>query len=136
MYNLKTIYQDEYKNQHMTIFYNISIPTFLVDCPISAMPTKIARGGKNSLNYDKNPQPPKIPNRAKNLSERSELCPTAKNLRQLKIPLPNPKMVNQNGAKNLPKIRHFLVNQGTNLRSKNPYSFIITFLSAPDVIDF
>jgi hypothetical protein len=66
MYNLKTIYQDEYKNQHMTIFYNISIPTFLVDCSFSAMPTKFAKGGKNSLNP------------AKNLSERSELCPSQK----------------------------------------------------------
>ena len=63
----------------MTIFYNISIPTFLVDCSISAMPTKFARGGKNSLNPAKNPQlpktsvnevncagVPKIPNAAKN----------------------------------------------------------------------
>jgi hypothetical protein len=66
MYNLKTIYQHEYKNQHMTIFYNISFPTFLVDCSISATPTKIARGGKNSLNPAKNPQLPKTPDRAKN----------------------------------------------------------------------
>ena len=100
MYNLKTIYQDQYKNQHMTIFYNISIPTFLVDCSFSAMPTKIARGGKNSLKPAKNPQVPKIPNPAKNLSERSELCPTAKNLRPLKIPLPNPKW----STKIMPKI--------------------------------
>ena len=40
----------------MTIFYNISIPTFLVDCSFSAMPTKFARGGKNSLNPAKNPR--------------------------------------------------------------------------------
>ena len=42
----------------------------------------------------------------------------------------------QKSAKNLPKIRHFLVHQGTKLRSKNPYSFIITFVIAPDVTDF
>jgi hypothetical protein len=66
MYNLKTIYRHEYKNQHMTILYNISFPTFLVDLSFSAMPTKFARGGKNSLNPAKNPQLPKIPNRAKN----------------------------------------------------------------------
>jgi len=45
-------------------------------------------------------------------------------------------MANQNGAKNLPKIRHFLVNQGTKLMSKNPYRNIITFLIAPHVTDF
>jgi hypothetical protein len=54
------------KNQHMTIFYNISIPTFSVDFSISAMRTNFARGGKNSLTPAKNPQLPKIPNRAKN----------------------------------------------------------------------
>jgi hypothetical protein len=73
------------KNQHMKIFYNILIPTFLVDCSFSDMPTKIARGGKNSLNPAKNPQLPKIPNPDKN--------PQA-----LKIPLPNPKMVYQRSA--------------------------------------
>ena len=66
LYDLKTIYQDEYKNQHMTIFYNISFHTFLVDCSFSAMPTKMARGGKNSLNPAKNPQLPKIHKAAKN----------------------------------------------------------------------
>ena len=125
---IETIYQDEYKNQHMTFFYNILFPTFLVDFSISAMPTKIAKGGKNSLNP------------AKNLSERSELCLSQKLPRVgkilWKIPLPNSKMVNQNGAKNLPKIRHFLVYQGTKLRSKNPYRNIITDVIAPDVIDF
>ena len=50
----------------MTIFYNILFPTFWVDCSFSAMPTKFARGGKNSLNPAKNPQPPKIRDRAKN----------------------------------------------------------------------
>jgi len=50
----------------MTIFYNISIPTFLVDCLFFAKPTKFARGGKNSLKPAKNPQLPKIPNPAKN----------------------------------------------------------------------
>jgi hypothetical protein len=54
------------KNQHMRILYNILIPTFLVDCSFSAMSTKIARCGKNSLNPAKNPQLPKIPNQAKN----------------------------------------------------------------------
>ena len=70
---IETVYQDDYKNEHMKIFYNISIPTFLVDFSISAMPTKFARGGKNSLNPAKNPHPnqksltkPKIPNHAKN----------------------------------------------------------------------
>jgi hypothetical protein len=73
------------------------------------------------LNWEKFFEPPKTPKGGKN---------------SLKIPSPLPKMVNQIGAKNLLKIRHFLVNQGTKLRSKNPYSFIITFLIAPDVIDF
>ena len=50
----------------MTIFYNISFLTFLVDCSFSAMPTKFGMGGKNSLNP------------AKNLSEGSELCPSQK----------------------------------------------------------
>ena len=54
------------KNKHMAIFYNISFPTFLVDCSFSAMPIKFARGGKNSLNPAKNPQPPKTSRCAKN----------------------------------------------------------------------
>ena len=53
----------------MKIFYNILFPTFSVDCSFSAMPTKFAKGGKNSLKP------------AKNLTEPSELCPTAKNSR-------------------------------------------------------
>ena len=89
----------------------------------------MGRGGKNSLNPAKNPQLPKIPKGAKNPQPRQK-SQAAKN------PLSKPQMANQNGAKNLPKIPHFLVNQGTKLRSKNTYSFIITFVIAPDVIDF
>jgi hypothetical protein len=72
---------------------------------------------------------PKTPNPSKNSLNRQK-SPTAKN------PLAKPQMANQIGAKYLPKFRHFLVNQRSDLRSKNPYSFIITFLIAPDVIDF
>ena len=85
----------------MTIFYNISIPTFLVDCSFSAMPTKFARGGKNSLNPAKNPQLPKTSVSEVNCAGVPKIPNPAKNPQPLKIPLPNPKMVNQNGAKNL-----------------------------------
>jgi hypothetical protein len=50
------------KNQHMTIFYNISIPAFLVDCQFSAKPTKFAKGWEKFFESrqkpptDKNPQ--------------------------------------------------------------------------------
>lgn len=60
----------------MTIFYNILFPTFLVDCPFFAKPTKFAKGGKNSLNPAKNPQLPKIRDRAKN-PQGNQKSPTA-----------------------------------------------------------
>jgi hypothetical protein len=50
----------------MTIFYNIYFPTFSVDCSIFAKPTKLAKGGKNSLNPAKNPQLQKTPKCTKN----------------------------------------------------------------------
>jgi hypothetical protein len=79
------------KNQHMAIFYNISIPTFLVDCSISAMPTRFDRGGKNSLNPAKNPQLPKTSVSEVDCAGVPKIPNPAKNLRPLKIPLQNPK---------------------------------------------
>ena len=107
----------------MTIFYNISFPTFFVDCSISAMPTKFARGGKNSLNPAKNPRGEISLNAVKrNFSfrfpKRQKLPTLGKILLTSKNPSPLPKMVHQNGAKNLPKTRHFLVNQGNKLGLK------------------
>jgi hypothetical protein len=46
----------------MDIFYNISNPTFLVDCQFSAKPTKLAKGWEKFFESrqkpptDKNPQ--------------------------------------------------------------------------------
>ena len=81
------------KNKHMKIFYNISIPTFLVDCSISVMQTKIARGGKNSLNTAKNPQLPKTPDRAKN----PQGCQKSLTLPKIPNPAKNPLAEPQNG---------------------------------------
>jgi len=92
------------KNQHMTILYNISILTFLVDYSFPSMPTEFDRGGKNSLNHDKNPQLPKTPDRAKNpqgcqKSPRLPKIPNRQKSLAAKNPLANPKWPTKNVAK-------------------------------------